>query len=236
MGHYKGHLAEILLEAYQNATARLYCPVEAIPRPGQYLQIWAPHDELSVVPVLAFAAGEAEVHGKEAVLPIDARLPENWHPGIELQLRGPLGRGFDLPKRAKRVLLAALAGGPGRLLPLARQALGQSAQVVLCANQPTDDTLPIEIEVREVSVLSELLGWADYLAVDARIEGIEGIGKTLGIDGRLPRALTAEVLVLSSMPCGGLAQCGVCAVETSSKPILLCESGPVLDLNRLLQS
>lgn len=234
MGHYKGRLAEILLEAYQNATARLSCSVEAIPRPGQYLQLWAPHDELSVLPVSAFPAGEAHIQGHQALLPVQVQLPQNWQPGTELQLRGPLGRGFELPKHAKRVLLAALAGSPGRLLPLATLALKQGTQIVMCSPGPANDKLPIEVEVREMAALRELLRWADYLAVDVRVEDLAELHKTLGVDEKLPPALTAEALVLAPMPCGRLAKCSVCAVSTNGKDVLLCEQGPVVSINHLL--
>jgi hypothetical protein len=233
VAHYKGVLAEILLEAYQNATARLYCPTEAVPRAGQYLQVWSPADELKVVPASVFLSGKVTMQRNEIAIPIDAPLPESWQPGTELQLRGPLGRGFELPKRAKRVVLAALAGSPGRLLPIAAQALDQGAQVVLCTKGQASDTSPLEIEVRALGEVNGLLGWADYLAIDVRLEEMEGLGQVFG-ESRLPRALTAEALVLSPMPCGGLAQCGVCAVETSAGQLHLCENGPVIDLNLLL--
>lgn len=231
MAHYKGRLIEILLEAYQNATARLYCPVEAIPKPGQYLQIWSPQDELNVVPNSAFIAGKAKIEGQEATFPIDAKLPETWQPGTELHIRGPLGRGFTLPRRAKRVVLAALAGNPGPLLPLAAQAIDQTAQVVFCTNDAVAE-LPLEVEVRGIDALGELLAWADYIAVDVKIEDVGEQAKI--IEYRLPRSVVGEALIASPMPCGGLAKCGVCAFATRSGQILVCEDGPVVSLAELL--
>lgn len=85
-----------------------------------------------------------------------------------------------------------------------------------------------------LSAVNQLIGWADYLAIDVRLEDVEQLSGTLGLDSRLPRALTAEALVLAPMPCGGMAKCGVCTVSTNSKDVLLCEEGPVVSIDRLI--
>jgi NAD(P)H-flavin reductase len=43
----------------------------------------------------------------------------------------------------------------------------------------------------------------------------------------------AQVLVRTSIPCGGIADCGVCAVMTKSNWKLACKDGPVFDLKEL---
>ncbi len=233
MKYYKGQLAEILLEVYQNASARLACPVEAAPRPGQYLQVVAPQDELQALPLSLYAAGGVSLQDGGGAVPllVSGELPETWHPGIELILRGPLGRGFTLPKRAKRVALIALADGPGRLLPLAARALNQGAEVVLCSGEGAWE-LPLAVETRPLDEVAGLVNWADYIAVDIRLEDLEHLGDRL--KSRVPRSVSSEVLVLTPMPCGGLAQCGVCALTTTKGPRLACEDGPVFELSQLL--
>lgn len=235
MSHYKGRLAETLLEGYQNATARLYFPPQMkLPKAGQYLQLVALQDELQAVPVSAFASGVAE-HAQDGgfLLPILAQLPEHWQPGDELSIRGPLGRGFELPKRAKRVALAALAGNPGRLLPLASAALTQGCEVALCTDAAVA-SLPAAVELRGLADLPAVIAWGDYLALDIKIEELEVLEENLGKSSPLPRALEAQALVDSPMPCGGMAKCGVCAVPVRKGERLLCEDGPVLDLRELL--
>lgn len=231
MGHYKGDLLEILLETYQNATARLYCPLEALPKPGQYLHAYAPADELQAVPLSFFPAGRAEPAEKGHVtLPIWAQLPEDWQPGTQLELRGPLGRGFDLPARSHRVALAALGGSVGPLLPLVDIALERKAEVVLCSEmQP--DALSLAVEMHGLNELRKVIAWADYLAVLTRIEEVDELSLTIG---RLPKALSAQALVLSPMPCGGLGECGVCALATDKGPRFACADGPVFDLKSLV--
>jgi hypothetical protein len=205
------------------------------PKPGQYLQLVSPKDELQAVPVSAFAAGQSEPAADGGyLLPVLAELPEHWQPGDELSIRGPLGRGFQLPRLAKRVALVALAGNPGRLLALANAALAQGCEAALCSDVAAAE-LPAAVEVRGLADLPSTIAWADYLAVDIKIEELEGLEEKLKA-GTLPRALEAQALVTSPMPCGGMAKCGVCAVPVRKGERLLCEDGPVLDLRELLVS
>ena len=229
VAYYKGRLSELLLEPYQNATARLVCAPEAAPKPGQYLQAFDPQDEEQAVATSLFAAGAIDKLDGEASLPILAPLPESWQPGTQLQLRGPLGRGFELPRRAQRVALSALGGSPGRLLPLVSPALRQRAEVVLCCDTPVRE-LPIAVEVQGLDGLQEALRWADYVALDVPLEEMEQLA---GLLSRVPRQVKGQVLVFSPMPCGGLAQCGVCTVTAKKGAWLACENGPVFELSQL---
>lgn len=232
MANYTGQLSEILLEAYQNASARLVCPAEAQPAPGQYIQATHPHDESQAVPVTLFAAGPANpLPGGRVSLAVLGALRPDWQPGAELALRGPLGRGFTLPKRAQRVALLGLQGSPGRLLPLAAQALAQGSQVALASQAMAVGHLPPAIEVHELNDLPRLLAWADYVALDLDRADLESLEARLG--GRPPRAVTAQALVRAPMPCGGLAGCGVCSLPAGRGTRLACEQGPVFELSEL---
>ena len=231
MGHYKGRVAELLLEPYQNATARLAIPPQATPRPGQYVQAWSPNDELEAIPRSLFAAGPAERRSAaEVSLPILAALPTGWQPGTQLNLRGPLGRGFDLPRGAHRVALAALGSSPGRLLPLVPAAIKQGAEVVVCCETPVRE-LPLAVELRGLDGLAEALRWADFVVLDVPLESLERLNGKLS---RIPRTVSGQVLVLTPMPCGGLAKCGVCSLATESGARLACEDGPVFELGQLV--
>lgn len=253
MQHYKGRIAEILLESYQNATARLIVPAESAPRAGQYLQAHWPDDPMEVVPTSLFPAGNqtpspapssprAARSGKALSLekgkgedqtvtfPIAGPVPANWHPGTELLLRGPLGRGFELPKRARHVALVALDRNPGRLLPLVSGALEQGAQIALFSDSDGGN-LRLAVEQQSLKELSGGLKWADYLAADMSIEKLDEL-ETI-FSSRIPAALAAEILVAAPMPCGGMAKCGVCTVQTRNGPRLACEDGPVFKLKEV---
>lgn len=158
-------------------------------------------------------------------------VPPDWGPGTPLQLRGPLGHGFQLPERAKRVALAALDGSPGRLLPLVDAALQQHAEVVVCCDTTVREQ-PLAVEVQGLDELTRVIRWADYLAVDVSLEKVDELPAHLGT--RIAKATAAQALVLAPMPCGGLAQCGVCSLATGNGPRLACEDGPVFELSQLL--
>jgi len=231
VAYYKGRLSELLLEPYQNATARLACPPAAAPKPGEYLQAFDPSNALEAVATSVFAAGPVErTEDGEASLLILAVLPEGWQPGTQLELRGPLGQGFELPRRAQRVALAALGAGPGRLLPLVTPALGQRAEVVLCCDTPLR-ALPMAVEVRGLDGLPEALVWADYVALDVPLEEVDQLTSCLS---RVPRHVSGQALVFSPMPCGGLAQCGVCTLSTPKGMWLACEEGPVFQISQIV--
>ncbi len=234
MGHYNGRLVEILLEPYQNAAARIACRVEALPKPGQYLQAHNPSDPLEVVPITLFAAGKITMSRDDQVIfPIAGPLPATWQPGTPLNLRGPLGRGFTPPLRAKRLVLAALGSNPARLLSLLPEAMRRGAEVAVFCDGAVGE-LPTSVEVRKLDALPASLAWADYLVVDVALDQVEDLAAHLDLKENLPRSLAAQVLVAAPMPCGGLAKCGVCSLSTRNGSKLACQDGPVFDFNDLV--
>lgn len=230
MSHYKVRVSEVLLESYQNAAARLSGPLQAVPRPGQFLQAYDPADALAVLPASIFLAGEGAglPSNGEVDFAVAGPLPASWQPGVQLRVRGPLGRGFAMPKATRRLVLAATAN-PGRLLPL----LAAAPEVALFCDAPAGD-LPAAVEVQPLAALPAALGWADFLALDIEPERLDDLPALLGLKERLPKTLRSQALVAPPMPCGGLAQCGVCTLAAARGPRLACEHGPVFDLAELL--
>ncbi len=219
-----GQVVEVFWET-KSAAARIACPPEMIPAPGQYLQASAASD--SPLPVPVFSAG-VSADGFLAAPP----LPTAWTPGTRLHLRGPLGRGFALPVSARRAALAALGDSPARLLPLIAQALRQGAAVtLLCERAPAD--LPAEVEVQPLSALTEAFAWADYCALDAARESSAEVRSMLGVEEQARAGNEAQILVRAPMPCGGLADCGVCALTVTRGWKMACKDGPVFDLREL---
>jgi dihydroorotate dehydrogenase electron transfer subunit len=151
---------------------------------------------------------------------------------MNLSLRGPLGRGFQMPPNTRRLALASLDDHPQRLLPLAHQALAQRASVVLYANSATRG-LPEEVEVLPPDLLPEAQSWADFMALDARSFSLGGLRERLGLQAHQRPSCTTQVLVITAMPCSGIAECGVCAVTTRNGWALACVDGPVFDFNQL---
>jgi hypothetical protein len=131
---------------------------------------------------------------------------------------------------------------PRCLLALSEGAFKQGASITLLCENPPED-LPLPIEVQPVSALKDISEWADYLAIDLRRESLPELKSKLAnigsLNGRLEQTgssrLKAQALIRTSMPCGSMAQCGVCAVQTGRGHLLACEDGPVFDLDALVR-
>jgi hypothetical protein len=215
--------------------ARIDCPVNLIPAPGQYLL--ASDASNSTLPVSIFYTDSAP-QGFIAAPPV----PPSWNPGHEIYLRGPLGRGFALPSSARKVALVAFDDSPARLHGLIKKALQQNAAVVLLCDARLDN-LPDAVEVQPVSAVSEIMHWADYVAFDVARENLPGLreqlfngGQAQVLNARIElRRNESQVLVRTPVPCGGMAECGVCAVMVKSAWKMACKEGPVFDWNELGQ-
>lgn len=219
-----GQVLELILED-GNRYMRVSCPSHLIPAPGQYLL--ASDGSESPLPAPLFHSDVAS-QGFVAAAPAAA----GWGPGLALHLRGPLGRGFRLPSAVRRVGLVAWDDAPVRLKGLVRPALKQDAAVVLMSNTTPED-LPDDVEVQPLSNLGDILEWADFVAFDVTRENLQGLREQLGNRNQLPAGRNAQVLIRTAIPCGGIADCGVCAVTLKSDWKLACKEGPVFDWREL---
>ena len=236
MKTYDARLTEIQMQAGGRLAAWIDCPLTAIPAAGQYVLAYAPGDPLAVLGTPLFRGvdvGRVESVGTGFLAA--PPLPPTWMPGMTLVLRGPLGRGFSLD--GQRLALAALDDTVNRLLPLAAETLQRGDAVTLFTNAPLP-ALSASIEVYPLRSLPEALAWADCLAIDLPLETLGGLRAGLGLNTGDRLALPAQALVFTPTPCGGLADCGACAVPTR-RPLaqrrysLACKDGPVFDLDEL---
>ena len=216
-----GTITELRLEA-DGLSGQISYPPGLRPAPGQYLVAASP-DPCEPLPVVLFpsAIGTAQLR-------LSPPLPVTWTVGMELRLRGPLGKGFRMPPIARRVALASLEGTPARLLPLANLALAQQAAVAIYA-QSTPSGLPEEVEVLPLDLLPEAPSWADFLALEIPLARLSDLRNRLGLRPYQNPACQTQVLVITPMPCSGLAECGVCAVAAREGWSLTCSDGPVFD-------
>ena len=220
-----GQVLELILEnGYRYI--RVSCSTNMVPAPGQYLLASDGSD--SALPVPLF-------HTDFATQGFIAALPptHSWTPGLVLHLRGPLGRGFSPPLSPRKVGLVAFDKGPARLKGLIRHAINQNSAVVLVSNSASEH-LPDDVEVQPLSALEDILEWADYVALDIARENLPQLRERLGTPKRLLAGLTTQVLVRTPIPCGGIAECGVCAVTLNSEWKLGCKDGPVFDWRELV--
>jgi dihydroorotate dehydrogenase electron transfer subunit len=203
--------------------ARLTCPENLIPAPGQYLLASDGSDSLLPVPIF---------YTDSAPGGFISTASEQWTPGDVLYLRGPLGRGFTLPTSARKVGLVAFDDVPARLRALIPPALRQDASIVLVCDSNVDD-LHNEVEIQPLSALEEILKWAEFIAIDVDRKNMPQLLERLERHYQLSAVREAQILIRTPMPCGGVADCGVCAVVTKSGWQMACKDGPVFDLNNL---
>ncbi len=226
----KGQVVELILEnGFRHA--RISCAGNLIPSPGQYL-LAGTASQSDLLPVSLYSTESAPESGNMSPLRYFiacAPIPENWTPGTELTLRGPLGHGFTLPKSAKKVTLVAFDDSPARLQTLMQNALKQDAAIVLVCNS-SENQLPDDVEIQPLSALHEAVEWADYIAFDIARENLPKLKRNAGgTEIRCQVKNEAQVLIRTTMPCGGVAECGVCAVTLKSSWKLSCKDGPVFD-------
>ncbi|MCS6994396.1 MAG: hypothetical protein N2117_05055 [Anaerolineales bacterium] len=208
--------------------ARILCDPTLVPAPGQYLLAHAPSETTRPLAVPVFRAG-SHSRGFYAAAP----LPVAWTAGTILTLRGPLGRGFHLPRTARRVALAALGNTPARLLALIEPAVNQNAEITLLSHTPPAN-LPPDIEILPLTALTETIRWADYLALDTPRTALSTFQRLLATNSSTQlNGYTIEILVETPLACAGMAECGVCAVTTSRVSLLACKDGPVFDWKSL---
>ncbi len=233
----KGQLHEI----YLNSSARIICPPELIPAPGQYLLAHARGSD-SPLAVPVFFSDSAPNGFRSAPL-----LDSSWVPGTHLTLRGPLGHGFSLPVSARKTALIAYDESPARLRGLIPISFKQGAEVVLVCDSIVDD-LPEAVEVQPLQALMDIYHWADYAAFDAGRENLNQLREKFGrLEQAKGGALTVrlsltvskgpretQVLVRAPMPCGALAECGICALRTRHEWKMICKDGPVFEMKELL--
>ena len=221
----KGHIDQLILED-GHRHVRVACLPHLIPAPGQYL-LASDGSDATLLPVPLFYTDSAP-QGFVAAAPATV----SWRPGSTLQLRGPLGRGFSLPLSARKVGLVAVDNASTRLKGLIQQALKQEAAVVLISDS-TPENLPDDVEVQPLSALEDILDWGDYVAFDIARENLSQLRERLGKRNPLATGMRAQVLIRTSISCGGIAECGVCAVTLKSEWKLACKDGPVFDWREL---
>jgi NAD(P)H-flavin reductase len=220
----KGQILKLILED-GHRYVHILCPPNLVPAPGQYLLAGDGSD--APLPVPLFYTDSA-LQGFIAMAPIS----EVWSPGLELHLRGPLGRGFILPLSARKVGLIAFEDSTAPLRGLIKLALKQGAAVVLvCASTP--ENLPDDVEVQPMSASGDVVGWADYLAFHIARENLKQMREQLKNADRLAAGKEIQILVHTPVPCGGVAECGVCAVTLKSGWKLACTEGPVFHWSEL---
>jgi hypothetical protein len=194
------------------------------PAPGQYLLTC---DDDHMLPLSLFSAG---ITSRSFL--IAPPIPARWQPGTTVELRGPFGKGLQLPKKNQRLMLVILSETIQRILPVGILALKQDTSITLFTDAPLP-SLPPSIEAYPLSLIPENLQWPDFIIVDLPIASLLDWRQKFGLAQDEPLPCPGQALVMSPMPCGGLSDCGVCAISFRRSWKLCCKDGPVFDLGGL---
>jgi dihydroorotate dehydrogenase electron transfer subunit len=221
----KGHIDETYI--HSDRAARLLCNPNLIPAPGQYLLAHAATTPDAPLPHPIFKAA-SHAAGFYTAHP----LPPTWTPGTLLTLRGPLGHGFTLPPAARHIALVAFGNTCSRLLALLEPALAQNAAVTLLTSAPPSGLSPT-LEILPLASLSKLLSWADYLAIDLPRAALQAVFTQY--PALIHNDYATDFLVETPLPCGGMADCGACAIRTKNTTRLACRNGPVFPAQAFLK-
>jgi len=173
---FNAQVSEIRLDTSGDTVYRISCHPNAIPSPGRYILGWVKHEKDAPLAATLFPVGFED--GGFLVGPLGN---VGWGPGDELVLRGPIGRGFEMPAGTSKLALAALGGSIARLSPLLQSGLAGDAAVALFTDLQLPQ-LPEAVEIHPLDRLPEALTWADYLALDIPTESLDSLHKLLAVD------------------------------------------------------
>jgi len=197
--------------------------------PGQYLAASSSTDQDDQIPHSLFIE-----QSMENEISICSPAPQKWYPGQEITFRGPLGNGFRVPKILNHLALIGLDEHPGRLMTLVNVVSNQNVDIVIAgdfiSNPVIIRDIPATAELTKLDHLDDLFNWADYIAMDVPLSRIQELGEILCRPSAQLRRGDIQVLVYTSMPCAGIAECGICAVKTIKGYKLACQDGPVFNL------
>lgn len=207
--------------------AYISCPAGAVPSAGQYILASDPSNPNEILGTPIFLADRSE-HGFWAA-PLSSTT---WGPGTNLDLVGPLGHGFSLPRNIQRLGLAVLGETISRLMPLVHLAVKSHMGMTLFTDLSLPK-LPAIVEVYPLASLQGSLDWPDFMLLDVPLERLAALRDVLGLPHATGLPCQAQVLITSPFPCAGMAQCGACAVPARRGWKLACEDGPVFDLGIL---
>jgi hypothetical protein len=222
----KGQVVELVLEN-GHRQARIACAADLIPSPGQYL-LGGTASSIDPLPVSLYST-ESTPRGFIAATPI----PETWTPGTELTLRGPLGQGFEMPPSVRKVALVPFDDSSARLRGLIQPALVHRGR-----SRPAQ-RLGRRTPAGRGRSTAHYLHWKT--SFHGRItlpsmysrERLPELRERLSMRYRSSGKGEAQVLIYAPVPCGGVAECGVCAVTLKSGWRLSCKDGPVFDLGEI---
>ena len=223
----EGEIHAVELDVSGQRCAYISCPPHVIPAPGQFVLAHKVMDDMQMLLSPLFSQRRTSNGFLSA-----PSVPEIWQPGTSLIMRGPLGRGFSLSGEIRNLALLAMGSTPARLLAF-REFLSQGDVAMALFSDIKLHALPIEIEVHPLAAFPEFQLWADMILVDLPAQMLPVLRDLIGAHSPSELIPETQVLLTTDMPCGAIADCGVCAVKTRTGWALVCWDGPVFNMKDL---
>jgi dihydroorotate dehydrogenase electron transfer subunit len=228
-------------------------------RPGQFLTVRC--GEVSS-PLLRRPLGFHRINGPAfrvlyEVVGKGTRFLSKLKPADKADVLGPLGNGFTIPDKPKDIVIVAGGIGVAPLFALAEKAVDSPQSIVhrkplVLLGARTKDDILCEREFRK-------LGCEVKISTDDGSQGHKGhvtdlledrlsslVSRPSSIYACGPEAMLKEVSAIArrrgaeayasleeNIACG-VGACLGCAIETRSGYKLVCEDGPVFDLNEVV--
>ncbi|MGN6561084.1 MAG: iron-sulfur cluster-binding protein [Thermomicrobiales bacterium] len=246
-----------------NAIVRLAAPaaVAAAVTPGQFVMLGGGQGLDPLLPrpygiMRAIRAAHAGAEGVLELLVFTGGRGAGWLAHAResdiFPVVGPLGTGYELGERVRRVLLIAVGHGIGALVALAEAALARDIAVTMLVGAPTAAALlpltylPEDAEVivatsdgsrghhgSVTDLLDGYLDWADAICAYAPEPVYVALREALHRYRGARTLPPVQVAMERSMACG-VGVCLGCVVETTAGLKTVCRDGPVFPLDRLV--
>lgn len=214
-----GKIAKIQLESIYNPLVYLEISNEITFSIGQYYSIQKNNQESNSIPLIIYPLYKISKYT------VFSTTTDNWKPGEQIEIYGPLGNGFNIPQSVTRLGIIRIGDITPRIINLHHSFKGEIAYFT---NQISKN-IPTSIEVNPLSEFKEDIQWADFIAIETKISQFALIQDQLEIRSNLNLPQPIQVFIESPMPCSGLADCSVCSIKTD-KWLYACHNGPVINL------
>jgi dihydroorotate dehydrogenase electron transfer subunit len=238
-------------------TLRLPAGIASRFRPGQFVQVRS-RDAVSTDPLLRRPYSPYRINLQADTLALLVRpfgRASTWlatQPvGEVINLMGPLGNGFSVPPKAKRILMVAGGVGVAPLVHLTEEVLPQDHEVTFLMGAATGSALlpanelPSEVEYVVATddgtqghhgfvtdLVAPYLSWTDAVFAcgpEPMLRSLSGVVR----QHRFGRQPPVSVSVEQSMACG-VGVCLGCMVETTRGWATTCVDGPVFHIDDIV--
>ena len=201
--------------------------------PGQYFFLNDTSPDGAMVPIAVFP-----VENTPSGILIAPPTPTSWAPGLTISGQGPLGNGFHVPAITRKISLVCYHSSPQLLLSLASEVQSRGGEANLFWDLPVngETILPFQssLEIQPIQAVEDAFLWADMIAIDVPFTRLAEIGTLREKTGKLLSGRSVEVLIRHEMPCGGMGECGVCAIPSRKGGWkLVCKDGPVFNWDEM---